>query len=51
VDGACSMRGRDENAYKILVVNLNGGLHSEDIGVDGKIILECIVGKLGGRVD
>jgi hypothetical protein len=31
------------NAYK-------GGDHSEDLGVDGKKILEKILGKLGGRV-
>jgi hypothetical protein len=32
--------GEMRSAYKILVGNLNGGNHSEDTGVDGKIILE-----------
>jgi hypothetical protein len=36
--GACSMYGRD--AYKILV-----GGDSEYLGVDGRIILEWILGK------
>jgi hypothetical protein len=29
--------------------NLKGREHSEDIGVDGRIILEWIVGKEGGK--
>jgi hypothetical protein len=24
--------------------------HSEDLGADGEIILQCILGKLGGKV-
>jgi hypothetical protein len=28
----------------------NGRDHSEDIGIDGKIILECILGKYGEKV-
>jgi hypothetical protein len=30
--------------------NLKGSDHLEDLGVDEKIILECILGKQGGRV-
>jgi hypothetical protein len=30
--------------------NLTGRDHSEDIGVDGKIILEWILAKEGGKV-
>jgi len=30
--------------------NLKGKDHSDDLDVDGKTILECILGKQGGRV-
>jgi hypothetical protein len=30
--------------------NLKGGDHSENLGVDGKIISECILGKQRGEV-
>jgi hypothetical protein len=30
--------------------NLKGGHRSEDLGVDGRIILKCILGKWGGNV-
>jgi hypothetical protein len=30
--------------------NLKGRDHSEDLGIDGKIILEWILGKQGGEV-
>jgi len=43
-----STHGRDENIYKILVGKLKGRDHSEDLGVDGKI-LEWMSGKYGGR--
>jgi hypothetical protein len=33
------------NAYDILVVISEGKNHSEDIDLDGRIILECILGK------
>jgi hypothetical protein len=39
-----------KNAYKILVGKFEGKYHSEDLGIDGKIILECTLGKWGGRV-
>jgi hypothetical protein len=35
---------------KFRLVNLKERDHSEDLGVDGKIILECIIGKQGGKV-
>jgi hypothetical protein len=37
--------GEMKNAYNILVGNLKGRDHSEDLGTDGKIILEWILGK------
>jgi hypothetical protein len=37
------------NAYKILVESLKGRDHSKDLGVDGRIILKCILGKYGRR--
>jgi hypothetical protein len=33
-----------------LLLNVKGRDHSEDLGVDGKIILERILGMYGGRV-
>jgi hypothetical protein len=39
-----------KNAYKILVLNLKGRHHLEDLGVDANIILEYILGKWGGKV-
>jgi len=49
--GVCSTHRRDErSAYKISVGNLKGGDHSGDLGVDGKIILEWILGTLGGKM-
>jgi hypothetical protein len=46
--GTCSTHGRgDKNSYKIFIGKLEGKLdHSEELGVDGKIILECIFGKM-----
>jgi hypothetical protein len=37
------------NAYSILVAKFEGRYHSEDLGVDGKVILEYIPGKQGGK--
>jgi len=37
--------GEMRNAYKTLVGNLKGGDDSKNLGVDGKIILEWILGK------
>jgi hypothetical protein len=33
------------NAYKVLVENLKGRDYAENLGVDGRIILEWILGK------
>jgi hypothetical protein len=33
-----------------LLENLKGRDHSEDLGVNGRIIFECILGKQGGKV-
>jgi hypothetical protein len=33
------------NEYKILVRKLEGRDHSEDLGVDGKMVLEWVLGK------
>jgi hypothetical protein len=38
--GTCSMHGDIRNAYKILVGKLKGKEHTEDLSVDGKIILK-----------
>jgi hypothetical protein len=46
--GAYSTHGSD-NAYKISVGRLKVRYHSEHLGVDGKIILEWILGKYGGN--
>jgi hypothetical protein len=35
---------------EFLSENRKGRDHSEDLGVDGKIILEWILGKQGGKV-
>jgi hypothetical protein len=35
---------------KFWLENLKGKDHSEDLGIEGKIILEWILGKLGGKV-
>jgi hypothetical protein len=40
--GACSTHGRDDNKYNEI---LKGRDHSEDLCVDGKTILEWMLGK------
>jgi hypothetical protein len=42
--------GEVKNAYSISLQNLKGRDHFEDLGVDGKKILEWILGKQGVRV-
>jgi hypothetical protein len=44
--GACSTHRRDENCIQnFLSGNLKGRDHSEDLGVDERIILEWIIDK------
>jgi hypothetical protein len=35
---------------RFLLENLKGKDHSEDIGIDGKVILEWILGKYGRKM-
>jgi hypothetical protein len=43
--GACSTHGRDEKCvYNFDRKNVNGRNHSEDLGINGKV-LEWILGK------
>jgi hypothetical protein len=41
----CRTHGIDKNAYNISVVKLRGRDHLEYTGVDGRIMLEWILGK------
>jgi hypothetical protein len=46
MEGVCSIYGRHKkNAYNILGGKLEGRDHSEDMGVDERMILEWIFGK------
>jgi hypothetical protein len=38
------------NSYRTLVGKHEGRDHSEDLGVDGNLILEWILGTMGGKV-
>jgi hypothetical protein len=42
--------GDIRNSYRILVGNLKERDHSEDIDVAGRIVLEWILGKYGGKL-
>jgi hypothetical protein len=42
--------GEMRNAYNFWLENLTGRDHSEDLGVDERIILEWILQKYGGRL-
>jgi hypothetical protein len=44
------MQGEMIHIYKILSKNLKGRDYSEDLDVDGRIILEWILGEYGGKV-
>jgi hypothetical protein len=43
--GAYSMHGRDEKCVQNSGWNLKGRDHAEDLSIDGRIILEWIIGK------
>jgi hypothetical protein len=47
MNGTCSARGGDKKCEKILVGKPEGKAHSEDLGVDKRIILKWILGKSG----
>jgi hypothetical protein len=42
---ACSHIGEIRNAYIFWSGNLKGRDHLEDVGVDGRIILDCMLEK------
>jgi hypothetical protein len=48
VGRACSTYGRDEKGIHNLSGNLKGRVHLVELGVNGKIILQWILGKEGG---
>jgi hypothetical protein len=48
--GHVACMGEVRNAYNILVGKSEEKNHSEDLGVDGKIILEWILGTYCGKV-
>jgi hypothetical protein len=42
--------GEMRNVHNILVGDHEGKSHSEELDVDGRIILELILGKYGGKI-
>jgi hypothetical protein len=48
--GHVALREAIRNAYSISVGKPEGKNHLEDLGTDGKIMLEWILGKQGGKV-
>jgi hypothetical protein len=48
--GACSTHGPDERCIQNFSRKTEGKGHSEDLGVDGRIILEWILEKWGGKM-
>jgi len=48
--GACSTHERDEKCIKNVGENQKGRNNSEDLCVDGRIILKLILGEQGGSL-
>jgi hypothetical protein len=48
--GHVACMGEMRNAYRIVVENQKGRDHLEDLGIDGKIILEWILWETGWMV-
>jgi hypothetical protein len=46
--GRVACMGEMRNVYKFWLENMNGRDHLEDVGVDGKILLEFILGEWCG---
>jgi len=49
MEAACSTHGRDDKCIHNLVGKPEGKNHSEDQGVNGRIILKRILEKYGGE--
>jgi len=47
--GHVTLIGKMNNAYKTYFGNLRVDSHSEDLGVDGKMILGRFLGEKGGK--
>jgi hypothetical protein len=50
MSGACRTHGRDEKFVVFWLENLKGRDHSEDMDIDGRIILGWVLRKQGGKV-
>jgi len=46
----CSTHGRDDNCIQNFGQKMKGRDHSEGMGIDGRLILEWILGKYLGKV-
>jgi hypothetical protein len=49
--GTCRSMEEIRNEYNILIGKPEGKDHSEDLGVDGRIILDWMLGKQGGTCE
>jgi hypothetical protein len=48
--GHAARMGIITKAYNFSSENMTGGDHTDELGVDGEVILECILGKWSGKV-